>query len=224
MPLQINKKILIYIFLFIFLGTFNNKDLKKIEFFKLQNIKIIGLKDDENYQLNKQLEFFKFKNLYLLDNLEIESILNSSNLIKDYSIFKRYPSTIEININPANLLAKVQKNGKNFYLGSNGKLISNKRNTDEVPFIFGEFKNDDFFDLYEVINNTKFDYSEIKNLYSFNSGRWDIETHSGIIIKLPKDQLKESFDLTLRILNQKDFNEFKILDLRQKNQVIINEQ
>ena len=224
MRLQINKKILIYIFLFIFLGTFNNKNLNKIEFFKLTDIKVTGLQDDENYQLIKKLEFLRLQNLFFLEKFEIKKILNSNNLVNNYSIFKRYPSTIEININRANFLAKVQKNGKIFYLGSNGRLISNKRNIGEVPFIFGEFQNDDFFDLYKVINNNKFDYGEIKNLYSFNSGRWDIETHSGITIKLPKDRLKESFDLILRILNESDFDKFKILDLRLKNQVIINEQ
>ena len=223
MPHQINKKILIYIFLFFFLGTFNNKDLKKSGFFKLKNIKVIGLKDNENYQLNNKLEFFKFKNLYLLDKLEIENILNSSDLIKDYSIFKKYPSTIEININPATLLAKVHKNGKDFYLGSNGRLIDKKNNNKELPFVFGKFKNEDFFDLYKIINNTPFDYREIKNLFFFNSGRWDIETKSGIIIKLPRDRLKESFDLTLRILDKNDFDQIRIIDVRQKKQVIINE-
>ena len=220
---QINKKILIYIFFFIFLGTFNNKDLNKIKFFKLDDIKVIGLQDDENYQLIKQLELFRLKNLYLLDKFEIKNILNSSNLIKDYSIFKRYPSTIEININPANLLAKVQKNGKNFYFGSNGRLIDKKNNNEELPFIFGEFRNKDFFDLYKIIKDTKFDYSEIKNLFFFNSGRWDIETKSGTIIKLPRDGLKESFDLILKILDQNDFDQIKIIDVRQKKQVIINE-
>tara|TARA_B100001057_G_scaffold306664_1_gene306785 strand:+ start:323 stop:994 length:672 start_codon:yes stop_codon:yes gene_type:complete len=220
---QINKKILIYIFFFIFLGTFNNKDLNKIKFFKLEDIKVIGLQDDENYQLIKQLELFRLKNLYLLDKFEIKNILNSSNLIKDYSIFKRYPSTIEININPANLLAKVQKNGKNFYFGSNGRLIDKKNNNEELPFIFGEFRNKDFFDLYKIIKDTKFDYSEIKNLFFFNSGRWDIETKSGTIIKLPRDGLKESFDLILRILDKNDFDQIKIIDVRQKKQVIINE-
>ena len=223
MPLQINKKILIYVFLFIFLGTFNNKNLNKIEYFQLKEIKVNGLQDDENYQLIKQLEFLKFTNLYFLDKIEIESILNSNNLIKDYSIFKQYPSLIKININRADFLAKVQKNGKTFYLGSNGRLIDKKNEIKGLPFIFGEFKNKDFFNLIKVINDTKFNYSEIKNLFFFISGRWDIETYSGVTIKLPRDRLKESFDISLKILNQKDLNQITVIDVRQKNQVIINE-
>ena len=223
MPLRINKNILIYIFLFIFLGTFNNKNLKKIEFLKLENIEVMGLQEDEKNQLIKELELFKFKNLYFLDKFEIGNILNSNNLINDYSIFKRYPSSIKISINRVDFLAIIQKNGKNYYLGSNGRLISKRKDTKDLPYIFGEFENKDFFRLIEVINNTKFDYNEVKNLFSFNSGRWDIETNSGVIIKLPKNRLKESFDIALKILNRNDFNHLKTIDLRQKNQVIINE-
>ena len=39
--------------------------------------------------------------------------------------------------------------------------------------------------------NSKFELSEIKNLYFFKSGRWDIETNSGILIKLPKNNSKD---------------------------------
>lgn len=223
MPLQINNKIIIYIFLFIFLGTLNNKDLNKIKFANLKDIKVIGLNDNENYQLLKELQFLKFKNLYFLDKSAIEKVLNSNNLIQDFSIFKKYPSSLEIYINRTSLLAKVRKNGKSFYLGSNGRLVEKKKDIKELPFIFGEFKNKDFFKLFKVIDNNKFDYNQIKNLFYYSSGRWDIETHSGVIIKLPRDKLNESMNLIMRILNQNDFNQIKIIDIRQKNQVIINE-
>ena len=42
MPQQINKKILLYFFLFIILGTFNNKNLNKFEFPKINRINISG--------------------------------------------------------------------------------------------------------------------------------------------------------------------------------------
>ena len=106
---------------------------------------------------------------------------------------------------------QVIKNRKSFYLGSNGRLIEKKKDIKELPFIFGEFKNKDFFKLFKVINNNKFDYNQIKNLFYYSSGRWDIETHSGMIIKLPRDELNESMDLTMRILNQNDFNQINIL-------------
>ena len=45
---------------------------------------------------------------------------------------------------------------------------------------------------------------------------------SGVLIKLPK-RLKESFDLSLEILNDKNFKNIKVIDVRQEKQIVINE-
>ena len=59
-------------------------------------------------------------------------------------------------------------------------------------------------------------------MYFFKSGRWDIETNQNIIIKLPKENLEASLNLSLDVLNNNEFKNIKILDLRQNNQVIVN--
>ena len=79
-----------------------------------------------------------------------------------------------------------------------------------------------FLDLKKIIDTSDLEFKKIKNLYFFPSGRWDIETNLGIMIKLPPDKLKESLDLSLKIMKDKNFNDIKIIDLRQSNQVIIN--
>ena len=63
---------------------------------------------------------------------------------------------------------------------------------------------------------------EIKNLYFFKSGRWDIETNNNMVIKLPKKNLEASLNLLLDLMNNNKFKNIKILDLRQDKQVIIN--
>ena len=109
-----------------------------------------------------------------------------------------------------------------FFLGSNNRLIKKRDVTYEVPFIFGDFENRNFFELKKAIDESNFDYKEISKLFSFKSGRWDIETNNGLIIKLPKDKIKKSLSLVDSIINEyKDYKIFKI-DLRQNNQVIIN--
>ena len=123
MPLQINKKILVYLFLFLILGTWNNKNIINIEFPKIDNIKIIGLKDNENLDLKKKLDYLQTNNLFILDKNKIEQILNSYDLIEKYSIYKNYPSSIKLEIVKTKFLAKVNKDGKIFLLGSNGKFI-----------------------------------------------------------------------------------------------------
>ena len=58
--------------------------------------------------------------------------------MKNYEIFKKYPSTLNIKIKKTNFLAKINNNGKNFLIGSNGKLIpKNNFQQSDLPYIFG---------------------------------------------------------------------------------------
>jgi len=217
-----NKKILIYIFLFILLGTTNNEKINNFNFPKIKEIKVSGLGDEENIKLSKRFNFLKIESLFFLNKSKIEDVLNSNNLIERYFIFKIYPSSLEIKINKVKYLAYVNKNGINFFLGSNGKFINANNETKKIPFLFGNFKNNEFYQLKKIIDKSNLDYQKIKKLFFFPSGRWDIEMHSGLLIKLPKDKLTESLDISLRILSDNEFKNLKIIDLRQKNQVVIN--
>ena len=217
-----SKRILIYFFLFLIIGTFNNKDLNNINFAKINEIVVTGLDKKDNLYLIRKLSFLKINNLFFLDERRIEEILNSNNLVENYSVFKKYPSTLNIKIEKAEILAQVKRENKIFFLGSNGKLISNLDTENDVPFIFGNFENKNFFELRNAIQETNFDYSKIKNLYFFKSGRWDIETNEGLLIKLPKENLKKKLKFLIIFL-EKDFeNKIDKIDLRQYNQVIVN--
>ena len=55
MHIKKNKKILIYIFLFVVLGTLNNKNVYNIDFFAINNINVIGLSKKENRKLEQNL-------------------------------------------------------------------------------------------------------------------------------------------------------------------------
>jgi len=219
---QRSKKIFLYIFLFVFIGTLNNKNLKNINFLKISEIKISGLEKDKILELNNNLDFLKFNNLFLLNKKKIDKIIRSNNLVEEYSVFKKYPSSIYIEIEKTEFLAYVRKNDDNFILGSNKKLVETKDIKKKIPFIFGNFKNDSFFELKKLIDETNFDYNKIKNLFFFKSGRWDIETNSGIIIKLPKKDLKESLEIAINILADNQFKKIRTIDLRQINQIILN--
>jgi cell division protein FtsQ len=223
MPQQINKKILLYFFLFITLGTFNNKNLNKFEFPKINQINISGFETHNNNFLEK-LEILKLNNLFLLKKSQIEELFDTNNLIEEYKIFKKYPSSLEVEIIKTKFLALLNIDGKTFFVGSNGRLIETKNNLKDLPYIFGNLDMNNFLRLKKIIDNSKLEFKEIKNLYFFPSGRWDLELSSGILIKLPNEKLKESLDLSLNLLNNEKFVNVKLIDVRQKNQVIVNEQ
>jgi len=221
MPQQKSRKIFFYIFLFFIIGTLNNKNLHTISPSNIVNINVTGLDEVSNNELTNSLNFLKIRNLFFLDEIEIKKIINSNSLIEKFSIFKEYPSTLNININKTTFLAQLKKNNEIFFLGSNGKLIKTSSIENNIPFIFGDFAIENFFKLKEAISESNFNY-EIKYLFFFKSGRWDVETESGLLIKLPKENVQKSLKLAIKILDEND-RKIKIIDLRQSKQVIINE-
>ena len=219
---QINKKIIFYISLVIILGTFNNKNLKDFDLPKINMIDIEGIEFNNNEFL-KITNLAKFNNLLSIQKSQINEILNSNNLIEEYEVFKRYPSSLEIKIKKTNFLASTNINGKNYLVGSNGKFIDTKNYSKNLPFVFGNFETEEFIEFKNIILQTDFEYNNIKNFYYFPSGRWDIEMISGILIKLPITGIKESLNLSIELLNNIEFSNIKILDIRQKNQIVIND-
>ena len=219
---QINKKIIFYISLVIILGTFNNKNMKNFDFPKINMINIEGIEFNDNEYL-KIMNLIKLNNLLSIQKSQIKEILNSNNLIEEYEVFKKYPSSLEIKIEKTNFLASTNINGKNYLVGSNGKFINTKDYSQNLPFIFGNFETEKFLEFKKIILQTDFKYNNIKNFYYFPSGRWDIEMISGVLIKLPIKGIKESLNLSIDLLDDKEFSNVKILDIRQKNQIVIND-
>ncbi len=204
------------------MASLNNKNLNNLNLMKLDEIIIDGLDEKNNLELVENIQSLNINNLFFFNKEQIKEIINSNNLVDKYKIFKHYPSTLIIKIDKTKFLAQMQKEDKNFILGSNGKLIESQKLKNDIPFIFGNFDEDKFFQLKKAIDETNFDYNQIKNLYFFKSGRWDLETNNGVLIKLPKEDIKKMLELLDSFLiKQKKKNIFKI-DLRQKNQIIIN--
>jgi len=222
MQLRVNKKILFYIFLIIILSTLNNKFFSAIKLKTIDKITIKGLEGKEKRELLSNLEFLNLNNIFFLDKFKVIEKLEANELIENYTIFKKYPSSLEIRINKTEFLANVFKDGKFFVLGSNGKLIQTISKNNDLPNIFGDYDKDSFFSLLKSLKKFNFELFEIKNLYFFKSGRWDIETNNNMVIKLPKKNLEASLNLLLDLMSSNKFKNIKILDLRQDKQVITN--
>lgn len=217
-----SKKILVYFFLLLVVGSINNKTFSKVKFFQIKNINITGLADFENETLLSNLNNIFFKNILLINKNEISKVIEKNTLVEKYTILKKYPSTLNVRIEKAKFLAKINKNNKIFYIGSNGKLIKNDIKY-ELPFIFGNPDINEFLTFKKIIDNSKINYEEIKNLYYFQSNRWDIELNDNLIIKLPKKNLDNSLNIAFDIFKNDNFNKLRQIDLRIKNQIITND-
>ncbi|MDC3173770.1 cell division protein FtsQ, partial [Candidatus Pelagibacter sp.] len=144
-------------------------------------------------------------------------------LIEKYDIFKVYPSTLYINIKRTEFLAKINQNGTNYIIGSNGKLLKNDLFSNDLPFIFGTPKIDEFLRLKKMIDISKFEFKEIKNFYYFTSGRWDIELDNNILIKLPDHNINQSLELVFEFLSNENMTRIKVFDARIKDQIILDD-
>ncbi len=219
---QISKKIIIYLFIFIFLTTLFNNNLSKTNFLFIDSFEITGLNDSEKKQIIQNLDILKNKNLFFLNKEEILEKLNSYKSIERFFISKIYPSKLKIDIQKTKYLAITKKNDLYFYLGSNGKLIEANEKKENLPFVYGDFDVEEFLKLKKIIDNSKFNFDEIKSLYFFKSRRWDLKTIDDITIKLPLEIQKKSIEIILKLLNDNNFKDIKVIDLRQDNQVILN--
>ena len=222
MPRLKNRKIFLYIFLLLFIGTINNKNLDKSVAMNISEIVVTGLEKKDSLDLVNNLKFLEVKNLFFLKPNEIKKIVEDNNLVERYKIFKEYPTRLIIEIKKTDFLAQTRRDGNFFFLGSNGTFIKTSTKQKDIPFIFGDFKNSNFFELKRIVDGTTFKFNEIKNLFFFKSGRWDIETSEGLIIRLPKDNLEEAIKLLISFLDQSNEN-INTIDLRQKNQIVIDE-
>tara|TARA_Y100000996_G_scaffold407493_2_gene385154 strand:+ start:191 stop:859 length:669 start_codon:yes stop_codon:yes gene_type:complete len=221
MPQQISKKILIYLFIFLILGTFNNKNFSRFDLIINQDFEIIDLSEFSDNKIIKDFYKLKNHNLFFLEKDKVIDILNSHKIIEKFYVFKNYPSSLTIKIEKTKLLAVTKKDGLDFYIGSNGNLIQSDKIMN-LPFIFGDIDIIEFLKLKSVIDKSSFNYNDIKNLYYFKSKRWNIETKNNLIIKLPSEKLDKSFQIISKIFQNKKFKNFDIIDLRQNNQVILD--
>ena len=222
MPRLKNRKIFLYIFLLLFIGTINNKNLDNSLAMNISEIVVTGLEKKDSLDLVNNLKFLEVKNLFFLKPNEIKKIVEDNNLVERYKIFKEYPSRLIIEIKKTDFLAQTRRDGNFFFLGSNGAFIKTSTKQKNIPFIFGDFKNSNFFELKRIIDDSTFKFNEIKNLFFFKSGRWDIETSEGLMIRLPKDNLEDAIKLLIDFLDQGNEN-INTIDLRQKNQIVTDE-
>ncbi len=209
--------------MFCFLVSINNISLMNVSFPKISKIEINGLNLDERKKIENIIYDSDFYNIFYLDEEYLKKKINSVNIIEKFEIFKNYPSTLKIFVEKTKILAQTKRNGFDYLIGSNGKLIENKDFILELPFVFGDLDISEFLKLKKKIDSSLFEFSEISNLYFYKSNRWDIETRNGNLIKLPKNKIKETLNLYVRMSNEKKISKKTIVDFRQKNQIILNE-
>ncbi len=216
------NKIIIYLLFLFILSTTSVKfinDQNKLSS-SVNKINITGLSERKNLEISNNLNNFLYESIFAISKDEIRKILEKHNIIKEFNIKKIYPSTLNIKIKPTKFIARVSNNGQ-YLVGANGKLIEDKNNNELLPYIFGEFNSFDFLLFKQNIEKSIFSFSNLKTLYFFPSGRWDILTDNDILIKLPQEHIVASLNLSKKLINNDNFKDNKFIDLRVKNHLVV---
>ncbi len=218
-----SKKILIYFFLLIIVSTIGNNSINNLSFYKVQAINISGLDQKNNQILLNEIKNLKLENIFLINKNEIIKLINKNSLIEKYEVFKKYPFNLNIKIDKTNFFAKINRNGKTYLIGSNGKLTLYESVYGEPPYIFGKPSIKEFLQLKETIDKSKFSYNQIKDLFFFASKRWDLKLKNDILLMLPDNLTKGTLDRLYEFLENYNGEKINIVDARIENQIILNE-
>ena len=218
-----SKKVLFYFFLLIIISSISNTSLNNFNFDNEINIKVSGLSDSNNQIILKKLKRLNLKSIFLINKNEITDLIDKNSLVEKYEVVKLYPSTIEIKVYKTIFLAKINNNGKTFFIGSNGKLTPDNAEIKDLPYIFGKPKIYEFLKFKTIIDQSKLSYNQIENIYYFPSKRWDLKLKDNILLKLPNEFTKNSLDNAYEFIKNYKLNKFTVVDFRVNNQIIVYE-
>ncbi len=219
------SKIYLYIFLLLILLSLHNINLiSNIDnYFKIDKINIIGKVDKSlSDDVLKSLDKFSYINIFSIKTYEIKSELEKFKLISEYKIKKEYPSVIRIELKQTDILAYYYDNNVKTFIGNNGKKIKHQNIlTSGITQIIGEVDIKKFLTLKEILEKNGFRLKDFNKIYSFKSLRWDLMYKNKIIIKLPMEDFDISLNIFKEFINNQTLKEFKIIDLRIKNKIIL---
>jgi len=223
-----NKKtrILFYFFIFVFLSTINFFEKTNFfgnkNFFKLKQIEIYGHNKVDQKKMLSELNILIGKNLLFLKIKDIEVLINKNKLVSEYKIIKKYPNKINIKLKEVKFVASLIKNKKKYFLTDNNKLIpfDNSMINKELPDLYGKDAEYHFNDFQKLLISNNFNLDTVVSYYFFQINRWDLIINKEKIIKFPSKNLPEAIKVVNKLLNNKDFDNYSVIDLRINNKVI----
>ena len=215
------KKIVIALILLIILSTYKPEKLFLSSKFKIEQIKIENNSILKERDIKKNLAHLYEKNIFIIDTQNILNILKKNTFIESFEIKKIYPNKIIIKIYEKKPIAILEYKKQKFYINQKIDLIDfvELEEYRELPIVFG---NKDYFKLlYTNLKKIDFPLDIIKKYYLYESKRWDLEVVNKIIIKLPVENYIKSLKNFMYLMNEKNFEEFKLFDYRINNQLIL---
>ena len=221
-------KIFLLVISLVFLTTYNpNKFERNLEnnnaFFKIKKIIISNNFLVKEEEIISKLKPLYNKNILLIKRKDIEESLKNINFLKKIEVKKKYPDTIIVKIFETKPIGILFKDKKEYLLDSSANLIEigDSKDFAELPNIIGNDAENNIINFLNLLKNNKFHINSIKNFSYFKIGRWDVELLDNRIIKFPHNADNSIIKKTIELLSRKDFENYKIIDLRIHGKIIV---
>ena len=219
-----NKKLItFYIFLILLLSSINNYNLNISNFFKIKNIVVNGMSNDKNLKVESNLNFLLGENIFFLKD-NIYNYFDKNNDVKNFNVKKLYPNSLEITITESKPICIILDNGKEIFLGDNGKILKSKQDYGNLLKVYGSSNIDQIFRLLKTLKKSSLNSKNIKSITFFKSNRFDLNLNDKKVIKFPINYNDSILEYAYKILQDNNFVDAKIIDLRIDNKIIKNEQ
>ncbi len=212
-------KIIILIFLFFLLTTYNNDNIN-FPFFKIEQIEFKESNLVEENIKNQIVNQFKYKSLFFLNKKNVNNVISASSWVESFKIKKLYPNKIIIIFNELSPIGYYSYQENDYLINSeyfNSNKIYDKKYY-RLLKVSGDYDNDKLkkIDLsLKLFPDLRKKIYEIKYL---NSKRWDMYTQK-TKIQLGRHDFEKQFKNIENILKQN--NNIKILDMRVKNRMVV---
>ena len=222
LPIGKKNKIYIYLIIFFLFTTVSNLQISNSNLFKFsfKDIKVSGLSEKNNLSILQELKKIQLKNIFFIQKDILAKILTQNNLVNSFEIKRIFPNTIEIKIKKTEFLGITNVDGNFYFIGSNGKLISYDESTKNLPYVFGKISTFSFIEFINILKQSTVDIKNIKEIYFFPSGRWDIKTKQDKLFKLPSKNILSALNTINKINISKEFKKASIVDLRFNDKII----
>jgi len=220
------KKIYFYLFSYLFLTTIFNSEFTTVlkKKFEIKNIYIDVETEEVKEIIFDRTNFLVNKNIFYTNEEIFIEKLNNLNFLENISIFKNYPSTINIKAQKTKIIAITYFNQKKYYVGENGKLISLEKisNENELPIVFGNFDISEFMLLKKILSEQNINYKNVTKYYYHKNKRWDLYFKNNILVKLPNNNIRKAIKLYKNFNFKNEVKSNTIIDLRIHNRLVVN--
>ncbi len=215
------NKIIFFLFIFLFLTTYEFNQEKSFSLFKIKYVQFTNNHNLEENIKYKIINYLENKSLLSVNDKKISSFLIESQWVENFKISKNYPNKIILQIYEFKPIAVFKKKENLYLINSNFEItnkILEKPNNLIIIQISGLYEKEIFKKKFSEIMNFKI-YNEIKSINILNLNRLDIYLKNNTNIKLG------DYDINLQMITltnvMKKFKNLSSIDLRNKGRVII---